>query len=519
MRKITFARLTSKMQPTVFFGSAAVVVAFCLFGGLYTDTAASIFESLRTAISHLFGWYYLLAATGFLVFAVWLGVSRHARLRMGGNDERPEFGTVAWLTMLFAAGMGIGLVFWGVAEPLTHYLEPPDADPRTAEALRQSLRYTFFHWGLHPWAIYLILALGLAYFHFRKGLPLAPRSVLHPLIGDRIHGPIGHATDILCTVGTLLGVATSLGLGAMQINEGLTRFLGIPSTVAMQLVIIASITAVATLSVVIGLQGGVRRLSMANLWLAGGLWLFVLVVGPTLFIAETFVSGLGIYLQSLPVTSLRLDLKDPSGWQATWTLFYWGWWISWSPFVGVFVARISRGRTVREMVVAMLLVPTTASFAWFAVFGGTALSLEIERGVDLAQRVIETPAISLHATLDHLPLATVSTAVGTLVIIIFFITSSDSGSLVDDMVTSGGHPEPPKPQRVFWACAEGAVAGVLLVLGGLTAMQNAAISLGLPMSVLLVVASVALVRAFRAERRQPGGKATGKRRRNKSAAE
>jgi len=488
-------RLTARMQPTVFFGSALVVVAFCLFGGLYTETAAAVFETVQASVTRLFGWYYMLAASGFLVFAVWVGV-RHGRIRLGRDDDEPEFGLVAWFTMLFSAGMGIGLVFWAVAEPLTHYTEPWRAEGASPEAVRESLRYTFFHWGLHPWAIYVVLALGLAYAHFRRGLPLAPRSVLYPLIGERIKGPIGHVTDILCTVGTLLGVATSLGLGAMQINAGLARFADVPETGTNQIVIIATITVVATISVVAGVQAGLKRLSLINLWLAFALWAFVLVVGPTVHLAETFVAGLATYLQNLVATSLWVTPMRDSEWQSTWTLFYWGWWISWSPFVAVFVARISRGRTIRTFILGMLLVPTVASFLWISVFGGTALWLEIEGGTGIAAAVEGRAAIALHEMLSHLPIPTISTALGTLVIVIFFITSSDSGSLVDDMVTSGGHPSPPRVQRVFWAVSEGTVAAVLLVLGGLTAIQNAAISLGLPMSVLLVVACVSMAKAL-----------------------
>jgi len=493
-----------RMEPTVFFGSAGAVVAFCVFGGAFTGLASDAFSALQTWIVDVFGWYYVLSATAFLIFAIWLLFSRFGSIRLGEAGKPPAFRTLPWFTMLFAAGMGTGLVFWGVAEPLNHYVNPPSADPRSAAAAREAVQYTFFHWGLHPWAIYLVLALSLAYFHFRAGLPLAPRAVLYPLIGRHIYGPVGHAVDILCTVGTLLGVATSLGLGAMQINAGLNEFLPVPNSTTAQVAIIGAITVVATISVVLGVRHGIRRLSMTNLALAATLLVFVFLAGPTIHILETLVGGLGIYGQTIIRTSLAIDFASRSDWQASWTLFYWGWWISWSPFVGIFIARISEGRTVRELVLAALLVPTLVTFVWLSVFGGSALYLERFADAAFADRVVDNAAISLHAMLGELPLADLSMTLATLVIVIFFITSSDSGSLVDDMVTSGGHPHPPVAQRIFWAVSEGAVAATLLIVGGLSAIQQAAISLGLPMSILLVLACIGMVLAFRAELRTEG---------------
>jgi len=493
-----------RMQPTVFFGSAMLVVVFVVVGGAYTDWAASTFRTVQGWVTATFGGYYMLLASALLVMALVLLVTPAGRLRLGDPDSRPEFSYPAWFAMLFAAGMGTGLVFWGVAEPLSHYLEPPNAEPESAAAARDAMTYAFLHWGLHPWAIYLVLALGIGYGHFRLGLPLAPRAVLWPLIGERIYGPIGHVADILCTVGTLLGVATSLGLGAMQINAGLSRSLELPTGTGVQIAIIGAITAVATISVVSGLQRGIRRLSSANIALAAVLLVFVFAVGPTLSIGATFVQSLGSYLQRLPGMSAEIGLGAPSEWQTNWTLFYWGWWISWSPFVGIFVARISKGRTVREVILAALIVPTLVTFAWMATFGGAALELQQSQGLTLASQVIDDAAIALHLLLEQLPWATVSTVFATLVIVIFFITSSDSGSLVDDMVTSGGHPNPPTAQRLFWAISEGAVAATLLLVGGLTAIQQAAIAMALPMSVLLIAAAIGLLRALWVDARVTG---------------
>jgi len=493
-----------RMQPTVFFGSAAVVVFFCVFGGGFTATAAATFEAIQGWIVETLGWYYMLITSALVVFALAVVVSPAGRLKLGKDDDEPEFGRPSWFAMLFAAGMGTGLVFWGVAEPLNHYMEPHYAEPETAAAMRDAMRYSFFHWGLHPWAIYLVLALSIAYFHFRIGLPLAPRSVLWPLIGERIYGMPGHVTDIVCTVGTLLGVATSLGLGAMQINAGLSMSLGIEVSTLVQVLIIASITAVATVSVVSGIQQGIRRLSALNLALAFVLLLFVFLVGPTAYILETLVGGLGIYVQTLIETSLETDFATDSDWQARWTLFYWGWWISWSPFVGIFVARISKGRTVRELIMAGLLVPSLVTFFWMAAFGGTALHLERFTDIGIARQAVDDVAVSLHLLLSELPLGSITTVFATLVIIIFFVTSSDSGSLVDDMVTSGGHPHPPVSQRLFWAISEGAVAATLLIVGGLAAIQQAAISMALPMTLLLIAACFGMIQAFSTDIRNSG---------------
>lgn len=490
-------RLTAHMQPVVFFGSAALVVAFVVFGGFFTETAAALFQSTQEGASRYFGWYYVLVVTGLLILVLVILASPARYIRLGGPDAEPEFSRTGWFGMLFAAGMGIGLVYFGVAEPVLHYATPLYAEPETMPAAIESMRITFFHWGFHAWGIYISLALAIAYAHYNRGLPLAPRSVLEPLIGERIHGPIGHFTDILCTVGTLLGVATSLGLGVLQINASLATFFGWPETLRVQVLLIAGITLIATISVVSGVKNGVQMLSRANLYLLLLLMLFVLFAGPTLYVIELFVSALGRYLQHLPQMSLYLDPGADSEWQTTWTLFYWGWWISWSPFVAIFVARISRGRTVGEFIRGVLLVPTLLTFFWLSIFGGTGLQLE-QTGADMIGQVQKNESASLQAMLSALPWAQISLVVATVVILLFFVTSSDSGSLVDDMVTSGGDPHPPKGQRVFWAVSEGAVAATLLLLGGLTAIRNAAITLGLPMSLLLVASGIALWRSLRA---------------------
>ena len=492
------------MNPPVFLGAAGVIVAFVAYGALAPAHAAATFAVIQGFLVEHVGWFYILAASGILLFVLWLALGRTGDLRLGGESAEPDFHGLTWFTMLLAAGMGIGLVFFGAAEPVEHYLAPLEAEARSPEAIREALFHTFFHWGLHPWGIYIAVALPLAYFHFRHELPLAPRSMLYPVIGDRIHGWIGHVVDILATVGTLFGVGTSLGLGAMQINGALERIAGVPMDLVVQLLTIAVITTIATISVVTGLRVGIRRLSQLNMGLAALIFVFVLVAGPTLYILETFVSGIGEYLQNLPRASFRIGQEEAGAWQADWTLFYWSWWIAWSPFVGIFAARISRGRTIREFILAMLFAPTLAGFFWFSALGGTALFVEHFGPGGIAGPTLEDEAFSLFAMLEHLPWTGVMSALGALVIVIFFITSSDSGSLVDVMVTSGGHPDPPPAYRVFWCVAEGVVAAILLVAGGLAALRTASLTPALPMTLLLLVACYGLARALRIDARISG---------------
>ncbi|RFU12376.1 BCCT family transporter [Rhodobacteraceae bacterium W635] len=487
------------MNPPVFLGSAGLIVVFVLYGVLFSGEAETQFSRAQGWLIDSFGWFYVLAASFMLGFVIWLGLSRLGEIRLGGDDARPEFGRLTWFTMLMAAGMGIGLVFFGVAEPILHYTSPLDAEPRSDAAVREALFHSYFHWGLHPWAIYICMALPLAYFHFRHELPLAPRSLLYPLIGERIKGWVGHMVDIIATVGTLFGVGTSLGLGAMQINAGLGVLTGLGMSLPVQLTIIAVITGIATVSVVSGLHVGIRRLSEFNMGVAALLLAFVLVAGPTILILETFTAGIGAYMSDIVEASFRVGAASDPDWQADWTLFYWVWWISWSPFVGIFAARISRGRTIREMIAGMLLAPTLLGFFWFAAFGGTALSLESAGIGRIAEMSMEDEALSLYAMLAEMPLSMVTSALATLAIVVFFITSSDSGSLVDVMVTSGGHPNPPAPYRVFWCVTEGVVAMSLLSAGGLIAMRTASLTSALPLTVFLLVACIGLVRALRVD--------------------
>lgn len=440
------------VSPPVLFAAAAFNIALIVFGALWTDMAGQVFVATLNFITRTFGWYYILATAGFLIFVLWLLFSRYGAIRLGQPHEQPQFGRLAWLAMLFAAGMGMGLVFWGVAEPLYHYQSPPMAAPLSSKAAVEAVRFSFFHWGLHPWAVYVIFGLGIALLHFRQGLPLAPRSLLYPLFGSRIYGWLGHTTDAFCTVGTLLRVATSLGLGAMQINAGLTRLAGIEYVTYVQIWIIGLITVVATTYTVSGVSRGIKYLSIVNIVLMVLFLVFVFLAGPTWYQLKIFLGGMGDYLLNIVGTSVWIDLRPDSEWQSNWTLFYWGWWISWSPFVGIFIARISRGRTLREFVLYVLLVPTLINFLWFVVFGGTALHVERFGASGLAEPVTENVAMSLHLLLEHLPWTELMQWSGLFLVVIFFITSSDSGSFVDDMVTSGAIPTPRSPIAYFGGC-------------------------------------------------------------------
>jgi choline/glycine/proline betaine transport protein len=485
----------AQVEPAVFLSSAAVVGGLLFFGVADPGLAKALFLGLQDWIATHLGWLFTAATALFLAFSVCLAFGRFGRIRLGADGESPEYGLVSWFAMLFSAGMGIGIMFYGVAEPVLHYASPPEGIGETAAAAKAAMTITFFHWGLHAWGVYVVMGLAIAYFGHRKGLPLAVRSTLHPLLGDRIHGPIGHLVDILAVFGTLFGLATSLGLGAMQINAGLSRLLGIPERTAVQVGLIALITAGATTSLVLGLDRGIKRLSHWNVVLASLLLSFVLFVGPTAFLIQAIPQGIFDYAKEIGPLSIGARQLGDLDWRKSWTIFYWAWWIAWSPFVGTFIARISRGRTVREFVLGVLIVPSLVSFVWFTVFGGTALHMDGQAPgiVGVVQSDIAT---GIYAVLDRLPFASITSLLAVLIVAIFFVTSSDSGSFVVDILTSGGHPDPPVWQRVFWAVSEGVVAAVLLVSGGLAALQSAAINTGLPFCIVLVIVCFGLGRAL-----------------------
>lgn len=488
-----------KVNPPVFFVSAALILAFAFFGSAFPDRAQRLFASVQATIVLDFGWFYILSVAGFLVFVLFLMISRYGDVKLGPDESEAEYSYLSWFAMLFSAGMGIGLLFFGVAEPIQHYALPPLGEGRTISAAREALPLTFFHWGLHAWAVYIVVGLALAYFAFRRGLPLTIRSALYPLIGSRIHGPMGHAIDVFAVLGTMFGVATSLGLGVLQVNAGFNYLFGLPTSPLVQVVLIAAITGLATLSAAAGLDAGIKRLSELNIILAVSLLLFVLFAGSTVFLLQAYLQNVGAYLGSVVPRTFRMYAYEPNPWLGNWTLFYWGWWISWSPFVGMFIARISRGRTIREFVAGVLLVPVLFTFLWMTVFGNTAIAFDLSGAAPIAETVAIDLPIALFVTLEQLPFSTIASGIATLLVITFFVTSADSGALVIDMITNGAAEDPPVWQRVFWAVCAGLVAAVLLLAGGLQALQTAAIASALPFAVVLVFICYALLRALQME--------------------
>lgn len=488
------------INPPVFFTSVALILAVVLYGAVFTEHAGSLFASVQHWLVTNMGWLYMLAVAVFFVFVVALALSRFSQVKLGPDDSEPDYSYTSWFAMLFSAGMGIGLMFFSVAEPVTHFTNPPVGEGGTVEAAREAMQITFFHWGLHAWSIYIVIGLALAYFSFRHGLPLTLRSALFPIIGQRIYGPIGHAVDVFAILGTMFGVATSLGLGVMQVNAGLGYLFDVPLTVTVQVALIAGITFLAIVSVVAGLDAGIRRLSVLNLVLAIALLAFMLVAGPTVTLLTTLVQNIGAYFSGIVDSTFKLYAYEPTEWIGNWTLFYWAWWIAWSPFVGTFIARVSRGRTIREFVVGVLFVPAGFTFMWLTFFGNTALNIELGEAAGTISAAVQADMpTALFVLLEQMPWSALTSVVATVLVVTFFVTSSDSGSLVIDMIASGGAHEPPVWQRVFWATTEGVVAAVLLLAGGLGALQTASITSALPLVLILLVVIFGLYKGLHLE--------------------
>ncbi|MHA2707365.1 BCCT family transporter [Vibrio owensii] len=499
----------------VFAISGMSIILFVVLTLTFRQQVEPFFAGLRGWLVSNLDWFFLSAGNVFVVVCLILIVTPLGRVRIGGTEATPDYTYAGWLAMLFAAGMGIGLVFFGVSEPMSHFsaalggvnvengvrtdwapLGAAEGDTSAASAL--GMAATIYHWALHPWSIYALLALGLAIFSFNKGLPLTMRSIFYPLFGERVWGWTGHIIDILAVVATVFGLATSLGYGASQAATGLNFLFGVPMTDMTQVVIIVIITALALISVVAGLDSGVKRLSEINMGLAALLLLFVIVVGPTLAIMTGFFENIMSYLANVPALSMPFGREDVNYSQG-WTAFYWAWWISWSPFVGMFIARVSRGRSVREFIVCVILIPSTVCVLWMTAFGGTAISQYVNDGYQ-AVFDAELP-LKLFAMLDVMPLSQITSIVGIILVVVFFITSADSGSLVIDTIAAGGKVDAPTPQRVFWCTFEGLVAIALMLGGGLAAAQAMAVTTGLPFTIVLLVATVSLVKGLMDEPR------------------
>ena len=504
----------------VFLISGLSIVAFVFYALALPEQAGAFFGWLRPWLTSTFDWFFLSAANIFVLFSLLLIVTPLGNVRLGGAEAAPDYTYAGWFAMLFAAGMGIGLMFFGVLEPAYYFgtpwgdeplgvVRPFDADgnlieANVAEARRMALAATSYHWALHPWAIYAVVALALALFSYNKGLPLTIRSAFYPILGERVWGWWGHIIDTLAVFATLFGLATSLGFGATQANAGLEHIYGIPNNTTVQVILISAITAVALVSVLRGLDGGVKVLSEINMGLALLLLLFVLFTAGAVAILSEFGKGLVAYFQEVVPLSMPFGRED-DGYREGWTAFYWAWWISWSPFVGMFIARVSRGRTVREFVICVLLIPSLVCVLWMAVFGGAAINDMIAdpAGSAVKANVIDSysPELSLFAMLESLPLSAITSTLGIVLVIVFFVTSSDSGSLVIDTITAGGKVDAPVPQRVFWCVFEGAVAIVLLIGGGLASLQAMVISTGLPFTIVLLIMCWAIYKGLVSERR------------------
>ncbi len=495
----------STINRPVFYSAALFTLLLVGFAITAPRTAQNLFESIQAWILGNASWFYILVVAIILLSVAFLAISRYGDIKLGPDHSEPDYRNFTWFAMLFSAGMGIGLMFFGVAEPVMHFMSPPVGEGATAAAARESMKITFFHWGLHAWAIYAVVALTLAFFSFRHGLPLTLRSALYPLIGNRIHGPIGHAVDVFAIIGTVLGVATSLGLGVAQMNSGLNHLFGIPVGVMPQIILIVITCGLATLSVASGLDKGIRILSEANMVLAVILLLFVLVAGPTVFLLQTFVQNTGAYLSDIVNKTFNLYAYEPTDWIGGWTLFYWGWWIAWSPFVGLFIARISRGRTIREFVSGVLLVPAGFTLFWMTVFGDTAIHFILVDGIKgFADTVKQDNSLALFAFFELLPWSSVISIFAIAMVAVFFVSSADSGALVVDLLASGGADRTPVWQRIFWSLSMGAVAIALLLADGLTALQTATIASALPFSIILLLSLWGLFKALRLDATKRG---------------
>jgi choline/glycine/proline betaine transport protein len=500
MMNSTVSASPGHFNPPVFYSATGVLSLLVAYAVIFPADATVRFEALQASIITNMSWYYVLVVAITLISVVAIAVSGFGAIKLGPEHAEPDYSYVSWFAMLFSAGMGIGLLFFGVAEPVMHYLSPPLGETGGIEAAREAMVLTFFHWGFHAWAIYAIVALILAYFSYRHRLPLTLRSALYPMIGERIYGPIGHAVDVFAIVGTVCGVATTLGYGVLQINAGLNHMFSVPVGEGVQVMLIIATTILATVSVVLGLDVGIKRLSQLNMGLAAVLMLMVLLLGSTVYLLQTFLQNFGSYLSVLINKTFNLYAYEPTDWLGGWTILYWGWWMSWSPFVGLFIARISRGRTIREFVIGAMLAPALVTLLWMTFFGNSAIHMILNEGlVSLGDAVRQDQSLALFQFLEHFPFAGVFSLLAVIMVVVFFVTSADSGAMVVNMLASHGRDDTPVWQRIFWCGLIGTVSIALLLAGGLASLQTAVIASALPFSAILLVAIYGLVSALRTD--------------------
>lgn len=504
--KIPESGMLAGVNPVMAIGSAVLVLAFVVFTIANPTYASSVYNAAQNFIVSKLSWYYIGLMSFMLFFSVWLIFSRYGNIRLGKDTDRPEFGYFSWFSMLFGAGIGIGILFWSIAEPIYHFQSNPFitvAQQQTAEAAQVAMRIAIFHWGLHGWALFSVIGMALAYFSYRKGLPLSIRSCLYPLFGDRIYGPIGHAADLLAVFGTVFGIATSLGLGAQQMNAGLAYLFGIKMSIGTQVGLIALLSVLATLSVLSGLQKGIRILSELNMQMTVVMLGLFIVFGPTTYILGSIFTNIGDYMSHVVQLGLWVDPDPKSQWQGWWTIFYWGWWIAWAPFCGIFIARISKGRTIREFVLGVLLAPTLLAALWITIFGDSAMYLQLFGGGGIVEAVNKDTTTALFKTIELLgngqTITLLMAGLCTVMLITYFVTSADSATLVICTLLSMGDEHPRARYRIFWGVAVGAVAAALLIAGGLKALQTASIAAALPFSFIIILAVVGLYKSLKAE--------------------
>lgn len=485
---------------SVFIISLILTLIFIIWGTFFTDNLSKVTNTIYNGSIDYLGWVYLGSTLFFVVFSVYLLFSKYGDIRLGKKTDKPDFSTTSWLAMLFGAGMGIGIVYWSVAEPVTHYAIPPYGKAYTVDAANTAMKYTFFHWGLDPWAIYTVIGLALAFFQYNKKLPAAISSAFYPILGDRIYGPTGKTIDILSIFATVFGIATSLGLGAMQVTAGMHAIFGVPNTLIIQMIVIVVATVLFIISINTGLEKGIQYLSNAAMILSFAIMLMILIVGLTLTIIKILFNTTGLYLSDFVHMSLRLKPFGTGDWIASWTLFYWAWWIAWAPFVGMFIARVSKGRTVREFVIGVLIVPTLGTCIWMSIFGGSALDLvQAQSNHDLAEYITKNVSLSIFTFFDYLPLSSVLSILGFAVVAIYYITVADTATFVLGMLSEGGTLNPSNKIKMTWGIIQSAVAAVLLLAGGLNVLQTASIAAALPFAIIMIVMCFSLLKGLKTE--------------------
>lgn len=495
----TTVKKSSNINPNVFYGSVAVIGIFLAVVMIAPDAFELLTKQLNNWITTSFSWFYVLSVAIFLGVLAFLACSDAGRIKLGPDHSQPEYSNKSWFALLFTAGMGIGLMFFGVAEPIMHYVSPPVGEGQTIDDARNAMKITFFHWGFHAWGIYAVVGLSLAYFTYRHNLPLKIRSALYPMIGKRIYGRIGDSVDAFATIGTVFGVATTLGFGVTQINSGLNYLVGIPQSATTQIILVIAVSIMAGLSVVLGVDKGIKRLAELNLFLALSLLLFVFLAGPTIYLLQTTLQNLGNYVSSLFEMTFNLYAYQPNGWIGGWTILYWAWWISWSPFVGMFIARVSKGRTIREFIVGVTLIPTGFTIIWMGFMGNAGLHSILHKGhATLLTAVQQDSSVALFEFLNGLPFALISKILATVLVILFFVTSADSGALVTDYLTAKSE-DSPAWQRLFWVTLMASLAIILLLVGGLSALQTATMISALPFTMIMLLLCYGLLKALRVD--------------------